>query len=166
MSDDVVAKVLQSVRKIADTFTKPTDDFLPVVLVFHGEEYDVLRAEFANPEEKNALFSTALPMMILEKQATAIIHITSAWFTKAASDDDARKKFSSNFRPSLQANRRECVLVAYATADGLHSYMGEIIRTKTRAPAVEELSEIGAQNRLLAIGIEALKHVRENPDPA
>jgi hypothetical protein len=162
MQPDINA-VIDVVQGIARGFTKPSDDFLPVVLLRNGTEIQTLVASFRNDQEKRTLFDVKIPALVLKSVADAVFHIQSAW-ASARTPDEMEKNTSDpwrGLRPKDDPKRKEVVIITVATADGAKLYLGDILRTKTAPPMIGEIKETpGAQFGLMTHIITALEYNR------
>jgi hypothetical protein len=139
--EDVVEAAKDGIHGIESSFTQPTDDWQPVLVIVgergpEGQEGEGLAvsvvgvdAEFmANDMTKDILANEVIPQLAADTQAVAMAMVSSAWYVEAGPGVDTA------IRPSENPNRKEGVFLHAVALESSYFGAAEIIRTANLPP--------------------------------
>lgn len=146
--EQVVEAAKDGIHGIEATFTKPTDDWQPVLVIAgergpEGEEGEGLAlsvvgldADFmANDMTKDILANEVIPQLAADTKAMAMAMVSSAWYVEAKSGADMA------LRPSEHPDRKEGVFVHAVALESSYFAAAEIIRTANLPPMLQAWEE-------------------------
>ena len=120
MMDEILQTIRQSATDIADQFTDPDDDWMPVAFFEMGDGTvvpmggDLMR-------NKELFVSVIMPMTIQKLHAQSVALIVSAWVITSDTPDP-------DVPPSQHPDRIEVVLLTHVTADETEAWRAYIDR--------------------------------------
>jgi hypothetical protein len=167
--EDWVQFALAGVERVGQSFTKPDDDWSPVLLVedLTGRQTTLdLREAFADEEAKER-FATTLPLLIVAARLHRVAMASSSWIVKLAPGEQEQARQHAWVQPSQHPRRQE-VVVVYACSDGMESLsIAAIIRNHKQPPRlgmweksiVQGQGATGIAGRLcepIRLGVEAV----------
>jgi hypothetical protein len=156
LTDDFSDTAMAIARAIAAHFTKPDDDFVPVVVVGLGDRMVLIPASYSTLDEKYGFWDHALPAFIRAKAARQVTFVASMWALKP-DPADAEAELAAYQNGSLEAHprRREVVLVISVTAHGAQVHMADIMRSANMPPFITEFELLPPERTQLNLVTEA-----------
>lgn len=146
--EDWIQSAIGVVRAIEGTFTKPDDDWSPVLL---GKDAtgrrimaDIGPAFF--DEHAKERFATELPLFIVAAKLHCVAMVASSWIVELAPGEQAQSEQGEWVRPAEHPRRKEIVMV-YACSHGAESMsFAEIRRRRRQPPRLSEWQQATTQD--------------------
>lgn len=166
---DLFEHVALQASRIPESFTKPDDDWTPVMFMQTDESDDLsiipLEPYMGNDREKDILAEVLMPAAIKHLKATKVVMVLSVWAAEVASPEELEP--IRYVPPSQRDNRREMVMIVEYTSDGVtRTASAEIERHEGAPPTLGDWDDMdGAKlgdGRMITPIVKALKEVRKN----
>lgn len=156
--------ILGSVRSIGGGFTKPDDDWVPVLIIDNhvGRTAWPVGAFFASDDGKDKLIAL-LPTIFQNVHATRAALISSAWILDLPNTEEARRVLEQGKSIAEEPNRKEIVMIRLSDGFVEEGWLASITRDETKPPVLGQFEKMpdAGEGRMIGALQSALMHVRD-----
>jgi len=141
---------------VADTFTRPDDDWVPVLMFRDGG--GALRTALVQiPEDLDERAATAetITATLREVKATEAVLVTSMWIYTVTPSPILRPE--DLVRPSQHPDRREVVALSHVTRDRTRMEMAPILRYPDRPPRLGDFDKASEGLSVVVRFVDAMR---------
>jgi len=131
---DLVAVMKDGAEEIGRSFTKPTDDWFPVVMIQTGDAIIPVILELSDDKEATG---KGLETLLRNTGADQAVLVSSSWFILRGPDDDISESLPVRDQP----DRKEVLVMTHVTRDSMEMMTADIYRHESDPPTLGPWSE-------------------------
>ena len=151
--------VLESVQEVGRHFTKPDDDWIPLLIAASGKKVTIVNlVDLFRDKGSKAMGGEALALVFLKLRPHLAALINSAWSVRIAKDDpmaETTMEMCKTFGASSHPNRKEIVMALIADSVRHEGWEASIERLPDKPPV------LGAFDKANAIDGRMVEWIRQ-----